>query len=91
MDSLSISSSQNEFDQDNDNCDLTYDKLDYDDRQQQQQPSQLHSSVQDNREVCLNCQYIFLMSLKYKIMPSINVHVILFIQNNYNFTKMFLH
>ncbi|XP_037806431.1 serine/threonine-protein phosphatase 2A 56 kDa regulatory subunit gamma isoform isoform X5 [Lucilia sericata] len=54
MDSLSISSSQNEFDQDNDNCDLTYDKLDYDDRQQQQQQqhqsSQLHSSVQENRE-----------------------------------------
>ncbi|XP_065354857.1 serine/threonine-protein phosphatase 2A 56 kDa regulatory subunit delta isoform isoform X1 [Calliphora vicina] len=52
MDSLSISSSQNEFDQDNDNCDLTYDKLDYDDRQlqQQHQPSQLHSSVQENRE-----------------------------------------
>lgn len=53
MDSLSISSSQNEFDQDNDNCDLTYDKLDYDDRQQQQQhqSSQPHSSVQENREV----------------------------------------
>lgn len=55
MDSMSISSSQNEFDQDNDNCDLTYDKLDYDDRQQQQQQhqsSQPHSSVQENREVC---------------------------------------
>lgn len=54
MDSLSISSSQNEFDQDNDNCELTYDKLVYDDRQQQkQQPqsSQLHSS---GHEVCIN-------------------------------------
>lgn len=53
MDSLSISSSQNEFDQDNENCDLTYDKLDYDDRQpqqQQHQSSQLHSSIQENRE-----------------------------------------
>ncbi|KAM7362890.1 uncharacterized protein ACRADG_000013 [Cochliomyia hominivorax] len=48
MDSLSISSSQNEFDQDNDNCDLTYDKLDFDDRQQQS--SQKQSSVQENRE-----------------------------------------
>ncbi|TMW53109.1 hypothetical protein DOY81_001837, partial [Sarcophaga bullata] len=52
MDSLSISSSQNEFDQGNDNCDLTDDdKLDYQERQQQQhQSAQLHSSVQDNRE-----------------------------------------
>lgn len=55
MDSLSISSSQNEFDQGNDNCDLTDDdKLDYQDRQQQQHLSaQLHSSVQENREVCV--------------------------------------
>lgn len=54
MDSLSISSSQNEFDQGNDNCDITDDvKLHYQDRQQQQHPSsQLHSSVQENREVC---------------------------------------
>lgn len=60
MDSLSISSSQNEFDQDNENCDLTYDKLDYEDRQQQQQQQQQpqtvphHSgAVQENREVSL--------------------------------------
>ncbi|XP_075145896.1 protein phosphatase regulatory B subunit well-rounded isoform X5 [Haematobia irritans] len=52
MDCLSISSSQNEFDQDNDNLDLTY-KLDYDDNSQQQQaqPTQNHTTiVQENRE-----------------------------------------
>lgn len=53
MDSLSISSSQNEFDQDNDICDLTYDKLDFDDNQlQQQQSMQLNKIVQE-REVIL--------------------------------------
>lgn len=54
MDSLSISSSQNEFDQDNENCDLTYDKLDYEESQQQQQQAapQHLSIVQENREVC---------------------------------------
>ncbi|XP_075145893.1 protein phosphatase regulatory B subunit well-rounded isoform X3 [Haematobia irritans] len=53
MDCLSISSSQNEFDQDNDNLDLTY-KLDYDDNSQQQQaqPTQNHTTiVQENREL----------------------------------------
>lgn len=36
MDSLSISSSQNEFEQYSENCDLTYDKLEIETRQQVQ-------------------------------------------------------
>ncbi|XP_037896074.1 serine/threonine-protein phosphatase 2A 56 kDa regulatory subunit gamma isoform isoform X1 [Glossina fuscipes] len=50
MDSLSISSSQNEFDQDNDICDLTYDKLDFDDNQLQQQQSMQLNKIMQERE-----------------------------------------
>lgn len=49
MDNLSISSSQNEFEE-NENCDLTYDKLEQESRQQQIQPQQ-QQTAQETREV----------------------------------------
>ncbi|XP_054731608.1 serine/threonine-protein phosphatase 2A 56 kDa regulatory subunit gamma isoform isoform X3 [Anastrepha obliqua] len=48
MDNLSISSSQNEFEE-NENCDLTYDKLEQETRQQQIQPQQ--QAAQETREI----------------------------------------
>ncbi|XP_017485377.1 PREDICTED: serine/threonine-protein phosphatase 2A 56 kDa regulatory subunit delta isoform-like, partial [Rhagoletis zephyria] len=48
MDNLSISSSQNEFEE-NENCDLTYDKFEQENRQQQMQPQQ--QAAQETREV----------------------------------------
>ncbi|XP_012157381.1 serine/threonine-protein phosphatase 2A 56 kDa regulatory subunit gamma isoform isoform X5 [Ceratitis capitata] len=49
MDNLSISSSQNEFEE-NENCDLTYDKLEQESRQQQIQPQQ-QQTAQETREI----------------------------------------
>lgn len=46
MDNLSISSSQNEFEE-NENCDLTYDKLE----QESRQPQIQQQTAQDTREV----------------------------------------
>ena len=57
MDCLSISSSQNEFDQYAENCDLTYDKLEHEARQQPLLQSKLPPQVntaQETREVS-NC------------------------------------
>ncbi|XP_011176471.2 uncharacterized protein LOC105208376 isoform X2 [Zeugodacus cucurbitae] len=49
MDNLSISSSQNEFEE-NENCDLTYDKLEQNSRQPQIQPQQ-QQTAQETREI----------------------------------------
>ncbi|XP_067641030.1 serine/threonine-protein phosphatase 2A 56 kDa regulatory subunit gamma isoform isoform X4 [Eurosta solidaginis] len=48
MDNLSISSSQNEFEE-NENCDLTYDKLEQDNRQPQQQAAQETREIRGDR------------------------------------------